>query len=1179
MKFEAYRIWILFFIAIFAVSGYLYFTIQENQSQLQDHSYRSLELTKNNLLNSWENYKKRVLPDPSSRPEKVSDVLEDLLNQMPPSNFFNFVILTDTSGAVLYTSGDIPVFEIPDSTKNQTGQLGTTQSGLIVSSTEYLTFQVPLTLEQTEYSTFIIKDLRIHLYGAISQDNFRKAGRQISFTLLYLLFTFVVLLVISFPIIRVVGMGRGDTLLRSHVYQIGLSIVLLAIFIGYSISYFMSRSEIVEDQYGTVENVSELVSHLHQHELNNFTKLLESYFVDGDTILADRVHYNELIEINDDGQIQRIKLRATEDELPDSTLETLPELSDRYYFKNAETENHLISSHYSYAENGAQEGVISKKFNFKINDSSDDSTVVRAVTFGFSRYDSLDSNSINPIGLKYLLINTTGAIYYQAPSIETNISNIKDAIEADQWNKISALMSNNTDLVGSLEIPVSFEGKPYVAHLSPLNLSSFTPQNKLWVLTFRDLNLRYLRSYSIFLYSTAGILILVLSFALMSLYFVISGRTSHFLNIKQFSYSWFRPSKRKQKNYQLLTALIGLHILFYLYILFNDFHNFWFIVFLYCETVACIALYRFILLSSFLTNFKRRKYWIIPLLISATIVLFSVFALLSGSLTGHKTGLVITLLLLQITGFITIAILHNQHWFVSSSQHGTSKASGIESSYAITFTIWIFLIGMMPGYTIHHSAFHFEDSLWQEAVAADQYHKKHQFSEQQSLGTIQNRLLDEMEYQRRNWLGNVTGIDYPVIDRYIYPKKSNILEAFHQHEDSGEHEKNLVSILLLILSFLISASLLFLLIRQLSRQIFLTEYWDFNYKVGRAKNVYPQTYLVTLDKWKGVQFFKDKFLHDKSYVLYDLAGSSLPSTDDVTAESKDGFVLLNIEHIVQSKEDLASFIGFISKCREDQKFVLMSGSKSVKELYECETGENDTDIANTRAKWLDSISYFNTILLPIDYDKPPIAEKSDLTDGDDLLIRLQQDVWFGPHSEELERLIHEEILQDEANELTVTTYETFLLTVQRYSKAYYQNIWEKLSFREKQMVYNYSNEGFVNYRNFDVLTELLQKGVFRMDHYREMICLFNQSFTNFATQAPTGKLLTKFKLNKKENGNVTQLRNAVLTFIFLIILGLSIVAPEMLNRYVGALSGGLAILSTLASVVNNYTLKIPFIKE
>jgi len=136
-----------------------------------------------------------------------------------------------------------------------------------------------------------------------------------------------------------------------------------------------------------------------------------------------------------------------------------------------------------------------------------------------------------------------------------------------------------------------------------------------------------------------------------------------------------------------------------------------------------------------------------------------------------------------------------------------------------------------------------------------------------------------------------------------------------------------------------------------------------------------------------------------------------------------------------------------------------------------------------------------------------------------------------------------------------------------------------LSFREKQMVFNYANEGFVNHCNIDVLTELLQKGIFRMNWKEERIDLFNQSFCNYATRAPSSKLEKEFNRDQKEHGNLSHYRNAMLTFVFLAVLGISLIAPDLLDRYIGAISGGLAILSTLASAIGKFSFKLPFFKS
>jgi hypothetical protein len=559
-------------------------------------------------------------------------------------------------------------------------------------------------------------------------------------------------------------------------------------------------------------------------------------------------------------------------------------------------------------------------------------------------------------------------------------------------------------------------------------------------------------------------------------------------------------------------------------------------------------------------------------------------AYFAGSLSGGKTPLILLLLFIQIGGFILIGFLNSRDWFNHKNKTvGESHLLSTETTYALTFTLWVFLIGMQAGYLIHHSAFHLEKSLWDNAVETERTVAFGDTQVPDDLGNIREALLYELEFQRRNWLSNISGLNYPVINRYIYTSRANIYQALSDgsHTEKAE-ESRVFGGLFIIFLFLFFAGVLFILIRILSRQVFLTEYWDFDHKVGIEKTVNSHTYLNTLDKWKGREFLEKKFLKGKSYTVCDLAGSEIPLKTDVETSTHEGFLLLNIEHTLNSLDAIRSFTKFISHCRESNKFVILSGSKSIKELLEFPliSDSNDSETQLSKLKWLDSVSNYSTIILPIDYDIPPITEEdTDLELDSDLKIRLKQEIQFGPHTAELNDLLTKELLENDSKQLNVTTYEIFLLTIQRYSKAYYQNIWEKLSFREKQMVYNYSKEGFVNYRNFDVLTELLQKGIFRMDHYREMICLFNQSFTNFATQAPTQAMLAKFKSDKKENGNVTELRNAILTFIFLTILGLSIMAPEVLNRYIGALSGALALLSTFASVLNKYTLKLPFMSS
>lgn len=423
-------------------------------------------------------------------------------------------------------------------------------------------------------------------------------------------------------------------------------------------------------------------------------------------------------------------------------------------------------------------------------------------------------------------------------------------------------------------------------------------------------------------------------------------------------------------------------------------------------------------------------------------------------------------------------------------------------------------------------------------------------------------------------MGNYTGIEYPVIDRYIYTDRQIIRGALeHDHPEHGleTHEKGSFKYALMFLLLIIITYLLFLLIRNLTRRIFLTHYWDFDYKSGVVKTSGDEMYIITLNNREALDFLGENFLQDKKYKIYDFASQSIfeimASIRGNTVHTVDGFILQNVERSLYLSDEIQQLVKLISECKKMNKFVVITGVRSIKELREDVPGE-DKDLP--MKNWMEAMSTFITIILPLHY----AVDESKTERGNTPIEKVKEDIKYTPHESTLAVLLQTQ-LESGDKPFLKSDYEKFLLIIQRYNKAWYQNIWEKLTFREKQMVYNYANEGFVNHCNFDVLTELLQKGVFRMDHGEEKISLFNKSFRNYATRAPSVELLEQFRKDRRENGNLKHLRNAMLTFVFLVILGVSIVAPDILDRYIGAISGGLAILSTLASALSKFSLKLP----
>jgi hypothetical protein len=1230
MKIEGHRIWITLFLAVFIVSGYLFYTVRSNQAQLKEQSVRSLSLTKNNLLNSWENYQVRCRTDTTlvhsiSSDSDLKKVLSELFGQMPPGDFFDITIVADSSGLVLVSKPDHPVINMPSDKRFENSEemiLGIIQSKINISTEDYQLFSAPVSLEWDPGQCMGINNTTppesrlIILHGAIDQEKLNQAGWQIPFLAVYFLLSLLIFILVSYPIIRIAGMGRGDTLSGSQVYQTGLSIILLSVFIGFSISYFVNRSEIKKEQQGSVHRLSQEIEQYHQNQLETYATLLDRFITHGFQAVKEAspaIYYKELLEININGDILNMWLFDADAAEDDSVIASLPNLADRHYFRNAAADTFYHGSHFSYTD-GKQEGVISKKTAISEEDADPDSVFVHAVTYSFDDFDKADLADMNPMGLKYLILNERGDVYYQSPYVNTTISSVEDVVNPRQWHEIKALMENNSVLDDFLKVRVSFEGQLFYAHLQRLNSGNVNLKEPAWLLAFDDPNLIAFRSYSIFMYAGVGYFFLVIVFLTVALISYIFRPGGYYLSFRRFNEFLFRPSQKKGKSYFVLNLIILTHLLFFfVIILILDVHHFWLFILLFSLTIVYIALSRHLLLSDFLKSPKKPDAWKFP----ATIICLALLILLFIYLTPlfSLTEKLIPFILLAIQGgwllFIFLSInrsafplqgqLSKSKWGASGIHHVKTFISKPEEMYACTFAFWVLLVGMVSGYTIHHSASHFEGKLWE--VAAEHHPEPHlpeetETIEHHSLHSVKESLfLNQLEYWRRQWLINYSGIGYPVINQYIYARKKSFHDAF-QHEDHNHtendaegavHGKGFSEIILIVFSFLAGFILLYFLVKNLSRRIFLTHYWDFipeNEIIGETGD---QTYLLTLDHKKALKLLQRGFLKNKKYRVLDLSSRSereklKPSENpgknrfESLLQKNEGIVLLNTDRALVSSGNIDDITDLITICKETDKFVIMTGSKSIKELREITPQKEDTIYNYALLNWIDATSSFITKIIPIHYTLEKPVRISAAAENN-YISELEREIQYGPHSEKLSLLLQQTVNNTGFNKFTKRDYEAFILNIQRHNKSYYQNLWDNLSFREKQMVYNFANEGFVNYSNIDVLTELLQKGIFRMDQGAEEIRLFNLSFCNFATQAATQQLTKEFKKDKRINGNVSHLRNALLTIIFLSILVISLFAPELPEQYIGAISGGLAVMSSLASVAGKLSINIPFLER
>ncbi len=1269
MKFEGHRIWIALLLAVLIVSGYFFYTFRSNQAQLHDQSIRSLSITQSNLKNSWEAYKMRcrIPPDVGgieetniSETDSLKKVLNILLSSMPPSDFFDITIITDSSGQVLVTKPEAIIDRMPVGENIQTEEikLGIIDSELTISGDNYQIFQVPIHLQwdqqnclwrsenqdsenanqdiesenlnsetenqNSEPDNLKSESEKIILYGALSQENFNQVRWRIPFIAIYFLLSLVILIIASYPVIRILGMGRGDRMTGSQVYQTGLSLILLSLFIGFSISYFASRHEIKNNQSDYVQSLINNVEKMQKAQLSKYIMLLDLFIkVGGEPVNKSNIQYNETIVSDIEGNIQHLWLSSDKKAIEDTLINDLPDLATRHYIKRAVDDNFYHGSHYSY-NRGKFENVISKKKVYS-NERDHSYELIHAITFNNEIYDAVDTLYTNPIGLKYLIINEIGEVYYRPPSVNTAIFNLREAIHPRQWDEVLVLMQNNDSTETPLQINIYFEGQRFNAFLQKMSTEPLNLKESSWILVFDDPNLLAFRSYSAFMYSAVGYLFLLIIFLAIGLISYAIRPEVYYLSFRRFNQYFFRPSFKKRKENVILCLIISTHILFFIIIL-NciDIHHIWLLLLLFGLTVPFIILSRHLLLSDFLQKLTTASSWKFPLSVFAVILLILYFLYHLPVIEFHYLLILLFLLGIQAGWIIFIIWAFNNYpfqiqkklkkilWLRGISNFIKAFVRNPNQMFSFTFAIWALLIGMIAGYAIHHSAFHYEDKLWELAVEhktgephLHEDNKNHVEHSSRSTNhdhnghfhtASLNPFLNHFEYWRRQWLFNYTGIDYPVINRYIYAGRSQIMDAFdHDHTEENDHShqvhhsKEPLTLFLIVLSFLAGFMLLYYLVKILSKRIFLTEYWKFLPDPAPAPKIKNYTYILTPDPENALRELQSGFLKNKKYKILNLAGRSerekLRRTEasgsipfGILLKDTDGIALLNADRALRSSDDIENLTDLITIFKQKEKFVLMTGSKSMKDLQESVLSDKDPERDHALLNWMDVTGSFFSSLIPVGYGlKPPEPGKE--SSGNKYVEKLRREILYGPHTKALSYLVKLADNEAKSGKFGKKEYQRCILNIQRHNKSYYQNLWDQLTFREKQMVNNYANEGFVNYSNIGVVTELLQKGIFRYDDRHEDIRLFNISFCNFATQAVTGQLAKEFKKDKKLHGNVSHLRNAILTIFFLTILGIAIIRPELPQQYIGAISGGLALISSLASVAGKLPWNIPILEK
>ena len=1257
---KSYRIWVLLLAAILLIGGYLYHRSMANRQALHEEAIHRTDVVKENFINILNTHKtdkkgrkpfKRHLDTLQKDTVTLKQKLADYMQDIGKSDFFDQVLVTGKAGYVLYPPSDMPMtrFDLTKDEASKSNKMGVITSEMVISGTDYRVYQEPVTYLGHSFN----------ILGLIKETKFEETGRQLNFSLIYFLIILVVLVVISFPILVLLGMSEGDMLHRSHFDRSAVSLVLVIAIVGFTFSFIPIDQEIRDQQEEMADDLKGLIIEDHKQLLNQQIRDLNQafglkddkgkaypHFVDSFTRFYDTPcfclkeniepgkHYNELLEVKPDGLIRGVIFKDSNDGFLNQFEHDLPLLDDRDYVNNAETHVYHLGSHFSY-NTREFEGVISRKLVgdsrpmakqpekylainafLKKNNSDNkenkdtaqygDTPIIQAITYDFSPIRSNDSRFTTSqdtlLNLKYLLLNPSGDVYYSAENFSAHLQNLADGVGQSKWQEIKTLIANNQGTDLTLNVSITLDGHAYQARIYQTGLQdSLNLQRPIWLMILNDPKVNHFRNFTISSHGFAGILLFMGVLFTIILLYVLLGRQASSASYQSTDLFWLKPSFFKSRYYLFCSGVTLLHILLFFLILlplnkdvpYQMLHesgfiqaktNMWVAVLMAGESTTFLALMDYFLLSGMGNRViegkinSREIAYLLSLGILMVVLILLAFGI-SGYCHSPISGLTG---LLALQGVVILLIITGL--FTRFLKFSNSYQKYYLWLYNSFLAITLMFVGLMVGLISHHTAFQFEKNLWDRSVK--QAHQNGDKASFEAFPQDSATFFNALDRQRRNWLTTYAPPDYPVVNHYTYPGKPDLKAAF-QHpcdscnlRDNNKGQRNEASLLGFwlprLLGLIIVIATLYYLVKALTKRFFLKNYLE--KPAYQLMQPAPFSYGIALDNAEAMRFYAYHW-QDDNLIQVDLAGheaweylkGELANTSKV-----DGIILGNVQMAFTNPEQTHKLLPLIQQCKEKGIKIAITGSKPFQELKALMPGpDNDTP----GEAWRLAFGDFITQVIPLDHETGLNAEDQARHDEAPYLRRkLYQEIQYGPNYEQLSGML-EENLKEQSFKVDEVDYEQYIQQIKAYNEGYYQEIWERLPFREKQMVYNFATEGFVNYKNKAILRSLFQKGVMKVEEEEGDIVLFNDSFADFARMAPTKKEIQDFEVNKNTNGNIKNMRNALLTFIFLVLLGISILRPEIIDRYIGALSGVLALVSALSSALAKAKIPIPFLKS
>jgi hypothetical protein len=1169
------------------IKGFRYF--------LEEMNMEGNEVDKGLLDSISKNWQLDISKDPADVKKGHFEIdhtvsIYHLLENNIQSFFFDDLFVLDGSGRVMYPghSAGLPLLSADD--LDDPNSFGESSLDLKIAEKDYKGFISPA----------FIGDKTLYLLGIKESAQFDRVALRINFNLLSTFLTVLLLVFVSIPIISIFNLSDGDILTKGRIYGLGLSLIVVMVVLGFSFFSLLQNYR----TFGSSEEDIEGLKGIFNNEIMALKTDLDQY---GNTENDEPGSFggqngkvNEFLEFDRDGRIISMAIPDELGKLDTINFQDFPfiSISERDYVKalpKADS-SYFISAHFSKST-GNLEGVISKRLGEN----------GKAVTFGLDQMAPMISRN-----QRYFIFKSDGKVLLKSEKVNIPINYLQEGVGQDRWDEIQTLIKNNSGspIQRVWEIPIYVNGHEYEA------LLSFIPYTFLdegiWLLYLEDKNLQHALHSLASLEAIAVFIPYLFVLVLLSVFTLMAKKSSIYLAFEPFSFHWYSPSPQKRNRFLWLNYILAFDILLYLFVylviplcIFKIY--IWAALFA-IQAGTCNFLMLYAKGSGYFRN-NINNFLIIVLVLWLGFAAFLVYFSIS-SVPFPYLVLTILVLIFMLGLKILCFYLSNINRLPSlvpevlaknrllNAWHGRltifwNKLTQVQVDkrvYAMNFLLWLMIIGFLPGYFIHRQIFNQEKFIWDNT---------NNFSDQEcdllkpDSGLYFELIMAHEKFRRTNF-GLFTNQEDEKVKTLIAPPRKLFISSFclpsnlelfsragSQSLGFGDALKKNLLVWIVLLVILIW---LFNMIMRLSNKIYLIDY-HFAYeenKLPKMTKMQKSSFVIGLDAEKSKSWIMDQFGMAHGEILpieVKLGKVKMPEL----MPSHKAVILENIHCMENVDALLETMLAFREKYHNERVLLFVSSGRPLPELIKTNISKQQklliTEIFSGFLFQFVSLEYQNPRLSLPYLDKEwenldqleQIAHKEKIESvlfNDEKISELVDDFSYGPNAISTAAMITQDVARDPLDQpLSQERFEKCILTLQRFNKAYYMNIWAELSIKERKMVYNYAKEGFINFFNKETMTALVQKGVLKINSDNDGLVLFSKSFRNFVCLFVSEEELSLFKQDERKSGNAKMIQAAAFSFVFISIGLISFYDPNILNETSAYISGFIGLAGTIYSLI------------